>query len=166
VFSFSPVYLERDQPTGTDPFAYTFLPQTGSDETSAQSVVYHDGRIHIVWLDTIAFTCWPSRIIHGQSPLVASVPAEGAVASALRIAPNPIRTGSPLQVRVRAEAHGSVALHLTDVAGRRVARTEHDGAAGDREIRWTLPALRAGWYRVTARQGDAKLGSASFLVVR
>ena len=164
VFSFSPVYLERDQPTGTDPFAYTFLPQSGSDETSAQSAVWHDGRIHIVWLDTIAFTCWPSRIIHGQSPVVASVPDKGATSSSLRFGPNPIRPGGSLQLRLHA-ADGPVALDLTDIAGRRVARTDHAGASGEREIRWTLPALRPGWYHVRAKQGATLLGSAPLLIV-
>jgi hypothetical protein len=119
----------------------------------------------MVWLDTIGFSCWPSRVVFAESPIVASVTAAPPRVSALRLAPNPARAGNSLRVRLSLVADGPVALHLTDVAGRSVARIVHQGARGDGEVRWSIPALPAGWYRVSARQGVTTLGTAPLLVV-
>lgn len=163
--TYIPHLFTRDQATGTGAFSWSAIPNHGSDESGPQSLVWHDGRIHVVWLDSVSFSCWPSGIVYGVSAPVASVPHQGLPVSTLRVAPNPIRSGGSLQLRLHA-VEGTVAIDVTDISGRRVVRTEHTGASGEREIRWSLPSLRAGWYRVTARQGSVRIGSASFLVIR
>lgn len=157
--------LERASAATPGPFQATILSTELGGHAGVLASVARDHRLHAVWRDQSDASCLPSALIHTVVAIPTGVPPYSAHRSTLSLQPNPIRPGGTLQLRLHA-ADGTVAFDLTDIAGRRVASTRHVGAGGEREIRWSLPTMRAGWYRVTARQGGVTLGSASFLVIR
>jgi len=158
------VHFSRDHATG--PGTFDFTHELGNiHESGGDALATFGPTMHIVWRKSWNFQCWPAPILYTQISSPVGV-APGVVRiSTLRIAPNPVREGNVLHVRMSLAVDGPVALHLTDVAGRSVARIHHDGLRGDGEVRWTLPKLAAGWYQVRAKQGDIVLGSAPLLIV-
>jgi hypothetical protein len=164
VATWAPWYFERDQPTGNDLFSATYLGEHDG-EASPDAVACSGARTHLVWIDTAVFSCWPSRIIYNQSPLVLSVPPPRVQTSALRLGPNPLRSGGALHLWLSPVRDAPVTFHVEDVAGRRVASRDVVTGRGESSVAWTLPVLRPGWYHVRAKQGATLLGSAPLLVL-
>jgi hypothetical protein len=163
VSSKHPFVFHREDATGTESFAQML--SVRGRETHGHALATHGVQPHLVWRDSDGAGCLPAAIVQLEPLAPAAVVPGSLAAPALRLGPNPLRPGDALQIRLRADQDGPVALQLTDVAGRRVAHMEHDSAPGDRAINWSIPALPAGWYRVHARQNGAVIGSAPLLVV-
>jgi hypothetical protein len=140
--------------------------------TSALAVasVVGDGT-DVVWRDppavpdAVAPEC-AVLMIHGTEAPTASVPPVGPPVTRFAIGPNPLRAGRTMTIRLAVARAQTVELTVIDIAGRRVTSTEARVDAGASSLVWTPDGLRAGVYRVIARAGGARIGTAPVVVLR
>jgi hypothetical protein len=154
--------FDRATATGSGPFQESII--ANHVEAYAHALAIGGPLTHLVWRDTEFNTCVPADMIHAVEGTVGVPFAVAAGRGALELSPMPMRHGGATSVTLRLDAPGRVALDVTDVAGRRMARHTLDASGGVTVLRWELGGLRAGVYQVTARRDGIRFGSATLVV--
>ncbi len=108
-----------------------------------------DGDVYVAWQDD-GFDDGDVVLSVGRVESVSSVATEGAAAEALRIRPNPVRTGMGFEIDGYF-GNGVRAVEVYDIAGRRVATV--DAVMAGREIRIPASPRNPGVYTVIIPSG-------------
>jgi hypothetical protein len=160
------VLLERSGAATPGPFQETYLSaHLVGGQSSGLAAVAHGAQVHVAWRDRLFATCTPNNVIHTLEAEPTSVPPSSRQSITMSASPNPVRPGGELTVKLQVDRASRVTFELLDVAGRRIGSRTFSLPAGPAAAHWTLPALRAGWYRMQARQDGAVVGAASLLLV-
>jgi hypothetical protein len=171
-FTLAPVRVmlfKRVGAVGSGAFTGQFLSRADT-RSSARAVTpgAADGA-HVAWRDPFKWfasdSCFTDIIYASDTP-TSGVPPAGPAVTRFAIEPNPLVAGRTMTIRLALPRAQTVELTLIDIAGRRVASTEARAGAGASSLVWTPDGLRAGVYRVIARAGGARIGSAQVVVLR
>jgi hypothetical protein len=160
-------FFKRAGAEGNAAFVATQV-ATNHQGSSARAVApgVADGA-QLVWRDPAN---WGSGclndIVYATDAPTTGVPLSQPMVTRFAIEPNPLVAGRTMTIRLALPRAQTVELTLIDIAGRRVASTEARAGAGASSLVWTPDGRRAGVYRVIARAGGARIGSAPVVVLR